>query len=133
MELWFSTFRWFFGPLFQTHTMYGIIAYIGVIFMLNVGKNIPYMDAAAMGKWPSNRIFSTLVLPQVDKAAAEKYKAEVETRTVALGCGTTSRGSKVFFFWLQMKKKKNCAFFVLGAFSPTRWAPNSYKWNIYPL
>ena len=48
--------------------------------------------------------FETLVLPQVDKAAAEKYKAEVETRTVALGCGTTRR------FWLRMKKNKMCVF-----------------------
>ena len=90
--------------------MYGIIAYIGVIFMLNVGTHIPYMDAAAMGKWPSNRIFSTLVLPQVDKAAAEKYKAEVETRTVALGCGTTRRGSKVFFLVADEEEKKLCVF-----------------------
>lgn len=77
--------------------------------------------------------FETLVLPQVDKAAAEKYKAEVETRTVALGCGTTRRGSKVFFFVVADEQEKDCAFFALGVFSPTRWAPNSYKWNLYPL
>ena len=61
--------------------------------------------------------FETLVLPQVDKAAAEKYKAEVETRTVALGCGTTRRGSKVFFFLLlQMNKKKTVRFLLLEYF-----------------
>ena len=40
----------FHEPLLPIESMYGIFTYIWLIFMVNVGKCLPYMDAMGMGR-----------------------------------------------------------------------------------